>query len=513
MMIKQAVKGFLSLWLVAVLMLAGSGVLVLMQEPVQAAASNPLPSVPILSGVKFRPNGSPANTSAEYSVLTGQPHISQPSYCSSSLSGFNNNYYADTVFGCGYNINGLNGSLSMASTIDPVAMYFRTESDYQHPVNILSNYSCYYTSSDPNKKIFTVNGCDIASLPMATNQWKNWVFVDNDNLVGTTHPSCIVVSNTATTITCATAISTASSGTSYYFDLYRRDVEYGIDFQVNNNRYSLFVADVNKSDSLSCNCLKQLDVGVIAPTADINSQGFTVRKSPGGANDVMFNAGEGNAKIWGASGFDTTLTLGSGANFNSAIFATGNGDKLAWSLFGQSYAGTFGVMTGTVYDQNGSNGRTLLSITNAGGTLDSTIGTASNGAIHLKANTVDVNGTDVTASSGSFAATITGFSAAPSATVTWSKIGKQACLSIGVITGTSNATTFTITNLPSALWPAMSVPLTYQGTDSGSVINTGTGYIIGGSGVISFVKSWAAQAWTASGTKGAAGVNQCYLTA
>lgn len=505
---KQLARWLICIWMLAILLISGMAVVTLTSSPTQAAASNPLPAFPFLSGVKFRPNGTPTQQGTS---------ISQASYCSSSISPFADNYYADTVFGCGYNISAASGSLNMASTVDPVAMYLRTESDYQHPVSIASVNSCYYLTSDPAKKVLQLIGCDGATLPMATNQWKNWVFVDIDNYVTVNgvpqHPSCLIVSNTATTFTCNTAISSAAAN-SQYFDLYRRDVEYGIDFQVNNNRYSLFVADVNKSDSLSCNCLKQLDVGVIAPTADINSQGFTVRKSPGSANDVMFNAGEGNAKIWGASSFDTQFTLGSGAGYSSAIKATGNGDIAAWSLFGQSYPGTFGVMTALVYDQNGANGRSLLSITNAGGTLDSTIGTASNGAIHLKANSVDVNGTDVTASNGSPTLTATtGFTTTPNVTATYQKIGRQVCLQIPAFSAVSNSTGAWFLSGLVSFTSSASGDLTQfaKVLDNGAEVD---GYITISStnNRVNFFKSGGA-AWTGSGNKGLSKpLNFCYLS-
>ena len=72
--------------------------------------------------------------------------------------------------------------------------------------------------------------------------------------------------------------------------------------------------------------------------------------------------------------------------------------------------------------------------------------------------------------SGSFTGTLTGFASGPTGTVNYHKIGSRVTLYLTAqISGTSNATTLTMTGLPAAVRPvnAISVMVT-------SVLDTGT---------------------------------------
>ncbi len=122
---------------------------------------------------------------------------------------------------------------------------------------------------------------------------------------------------------------------------------------------------------------------------------------------------------------------------------------------------------------------------------------------------------------GSFTPTWTGFSSAPSSTATFSVNGNIATLN-GIFTGTSNATTMTLTNLPVEIVPVSStlanleVPCILEDNSIGSqpgvaIINTAGA----AGGIITFYRQSAntstgvisagANSFTASGTKGLAG--------
>ncbi len=103
---------------------------------------------------------------------------------------------------------------------------------------------------------------------------------------------------------------------------------------------------------------------------------------------------------------------------------------------------------------------------------------------------------------GSFTITGTGFAAAPTATATYKIIKGVVYLFIptAAITGTSNATSFTLTGLPAAITPAQTkgLPLVLC-VDAGNP--TWGSVSVSNTGVISFNKTGLGASWTASGTK------------
>lgn len=115
---------------------------------------------------------------------------------------------------------------------------------------------------------------------------------------------------------------------------------------------------------------------------------------------------------------------------------------------------------------------------------------------------------DISGDSGSFTGTFTGFSGSVSGTIYWKKTGQFVSLRAGAqISGTSNATTFTITGLPAVIQPA-----TNRFVNVSGLINNGVDGLIGGfsinGGTISVQRmdmttgSVSVSNWTASGTKG-----------
>lgn len=133
---------------------------------------------------------------------------------------------------------------------------------------------------------------------------------------------------------------------------------------------------------------------------------------------------------------------------------------------------------------------------------------------------IPMGGGGASSSSGSYevseaAANITGFGAgtAPAFTINWKKTGNIVTLTLadgGTYSGTSNATTFTITGLPKAIRPALA-----QFTGSFSVLDP-TGVIgraqIGTTGILTFQRgsvsgadlSFSATGFGAAATKGLA---------
>ncbi len=109
---------------------------------------------------------------------------------------------------------------------------------------------------------------------------------------------------------------------------------------------------------------------------------------------------------------------------------------------------------------------------------------------------------------GTFTATLTGCTTSPTGTVAYTVKGNFVTLQFPDITGTSNASTFTLTGLPSALRPvtadlAASVPVVLDNSAAAYGVYASVSYT---TGVITFYKNGS---WTSSGTKG---VNRFIMT-
>lgn len=105
---------------------------------------------------------------------------------------------------------------------------------------------------------------------------------------------------------------------------------------------------------------------------------------------------------------------------------------------------------------------------------------------------------------GSFTAGVTGLTTSPTATATWQRIGKMVFLSVPQISGTSNSTSFTLTNIPAAIQPSIGydqeIPIgTAQ--DNGVEVVAPAMRISNASSSFSFLRNASAGGWTASGTK------------
>lgn len=121
-------------------------------------------------------------------------------------------------------------------------------------------------------------------------------------------------------------------------------------------------------------------------------------------------------------------------------------------------------------------------------------------AINLQGTAVQTNGVDVTASNGSFTATLTGYASNPTGTLNYTKIGSLVTLYANSnIDGTSNATTMTITGLPAAIRPTGDRVAVCHWTNGG-VATRGQASLTSGSGTITAALD--GSLFSSSGTKG-----------
>jgi hypothetical protein len=98
----------------------------------------------------------------------------------------------------------------------------------------------------------------------------------------------------------------------------------------------------------------------------------------------------------------------------------------------------------------------------------------------------------------------TGFTTSPQSACHYDINGHTACLQFGPFTATSNATSFTLTDLPALLRPSQTQQVSISGTllDNGSVLVSGEVLFTGSSDTVTFTVLGVAAAFTGSGTKG-----------
>jgi len=123
---------------------------------------------------------------------------------------------------------------------------------------------------------------------------------------------------------------------------------------------------------------------------------------------------------------------------------------------------------------------------------------------------------DMSPDTSTFTATYTGFTAGVTCTATWSRVGKLVTLFFCSATGTSNATSFTMTGLPSAIQPAgltQTVPLPIGPLQNGGLVDTTvSATVTAASGTVTFLHNGSASGWTSSSTKGfSSGATISYL--
>ena len=115
-------------------------------------------------------------------------------------------------------------------------------------------------------------------------------------------------------------------------------------------------------------------------------------------------------------------------------------------------------------------------------------------------------------SQSTFTATATGLTTTPTGTVKYAVINGTATLDIPSITGTSDATTFTLTGMPAAARPAADKDVLCRVQDNTGTVTVGL-MRIKTTGVIELYASESGSAFTASGTKSVAPMSVSYTLA
>jgi hypothetical protein len=105
---------------------------------------------------------------------------------------------------------------------------------------------------------------------------------------------------------------------------------------------------------------------------------------------------------------------------------------------------------------------------------------------------------------GSFTGTATGMSGTVNATVRYQRIGNIVILNSGALSGTSNATSFTMTGIPAGIAPSQHTgPIaTAACSDNSAIVNDVSAFITASGTTLTFQKSGNSSGFTASGSKG-----------
>jgi len=109
-----------------------------------------------------------------------------------------------------------------------------------------------------------------------------------------------------------------------------------------------------------------------------------------------------------------------------------------------------------------------------------------------------------------YTASSTGLTAVVTGTVTAVKTGRMVTLEIPLITGTSNATTFTLTGMPIELRPTASRVFIVSVVDNGGARSIAVGLVLA-TGVIELFSTLGGGGFTASGTKDVGRLNISYI--
>ncbi len=99
--------------------------------------------------------------------------------------------------------------------------------------------------------------------------------------------------------------------------------------------------------------------------------------------------------------------------------------------------------------------------------------------------------------SGTFTMTGTGFTANPTGTAIWQRVGRMVFLVCPSLTGTSNSTAFTLTGLPAVITPSQTVWLPVR-VQSGGVDADGLAQVTSGSLTLNVFATFAAAAFSAT---------------
>jgi hypothetical protein len=251
----------------------------------------------------------------------------------------------------------------------------------------------------------------------------------------------------------------------------------------------------------------------LATTTEANTGTDTARAvTPAGLKYSVDNYAAGLFPLKNGSGASGTWTINvtgnSGTVTSEEQTANGNfaiGLALAPASSALGYiASSFtanpvtGLLIAPTFQGSGASLTSLNATNISSGTLD----TARLPATINVATDVQINSVPIFAS-GTFTITMTGCTTSPTGTATWARAGSIVTLVLPVITGISNATTFTLTGLPAGIQPA-TVADQYQRlaicVDNGANVDAII-RVQAGSGTLTLNKASLA-AFTNSGTKG-----------
>jgi hypothetical protein len=195
--------------------------------------------------------------------------------------------------------------------------------------------------------------------------------------------------------------------------------------------------------------------GAIRPAVSIGTTGAVAIAAPSSGTALTVNTL--------ATANDVTITCNiNGQNLGQITnTSTGAAASAAWTIGNSTHALKF-ILTSTGYSgaflTNGPAGESANIIC---GPVPITFGTNNTAAFFIS-TTQQLAGwgptaaaqVDMTPDTGTFTITATGYTAAVTGTATWSRVGKLVTIAVPFLSGTSNATTLTLTGIPVAIQPA-----------------------------------------------------------
>jgi hypothetical protein len=250
--------------------------------------------------------------------------------------------------------------------------------------------------------------------------------------------------------------------------------------------------------------------GAQALNIGVNGGGQIALSSAGALTITDTTGTQWGAPSGGAQGSGTINAVGLFVGGSAAMTLAGN-QVMSGATGGAQGAGTINaaglfvngaaVPTSANYNANNLTGTTL-----AAGVVNSSLTSVGTLAALTVSGTTTLGANSQAVTTGSFTITGTGFTSNPTGTATWIKIGNTVLLTIPTLTGTANATTFTLTGLPSAIQPATTNPQFISFTGVAGIASVYVLFAFGaGSGTVTLIQAatYAATsgAWASSGSR------------
>lgn len=264
---------------------------------------------------------------------------------------------------------------------------------------------------------------------------------------------------------------------------------------------------LNASGSTNCNIpTGNFGVGynTILPFAiyrnGVSQLGFTTAGAASFVGSVTANGANASYIANGTSGVSMVKLQNSGADKGYLCLSLGAGACTVGDATNDLSLRTDGV----TYFSTATGGNAFASLTQAGVFNVKTGGDVVIGAVSVCRS----DGTNCPAapSTGSYTATTTGCTTAPTVTVTWTKLSNTVTLFIPSISCTSNASTFTLTGGSGGMLPSVTVGVASPFCLDSGTSNTVCAIEVAATGTLTFDKlfntTYSNSAWTATGSKG-----------